>query len=624
MTSTPMRERAIVRIGAVVVAALLGLAVLWLALGFVLKVTRGLDLTDEGLYLLAADPPNASAAWGFPFGWHTHPLYALVGYDIASFRTLGALILLLSSAWLGWLLARTLRTDGRLLPALTAVLAGIASLLYYVSMLRTPSYNWLCLVGIVLASSGLLLAVRQAGRDSTQGIWRQQLVPAAVASIALFITLPAKPSVLPMVLLLGLLLLLVLVGWAAAWRWLALAVVLMPVWVLLAVGTKVWPLDFASVLKRAFQMPSFDPGQTPKIALQEALLAPRDAAAVVGGLANGPALLLLAGAVALGIPLLLRRRWFGLRLIGFAAVTVDALGIAGVPIPTVNAGGKPFGLAQVTLTTALLPVLLATVAVVWRLNEPAAAGPGRRLTRAQASAVLAVFLVLLALVFGFGSDNGIYGQAALAGGLLLLAAGVVALGLESRRDALTVLLAVLIASVLFVGAGLVGGWRFPQRQAPLAEQTVTTQIGTHGAQLDLDPKTSQTLNELRASKGWTPGTPLVDVSYTWNPAVGYAIGAGVPESLMLTIYGYSGTHDVTAFHLRGPYLDFPFKDAWVLTTKPELLDAGARSAVDYTLSQLSAVSGRSFPAAFSCVASGDFILWQPLPEGQSASSRCGW
>ena len=632
MNSTPMRERTIVRIGAVVVAALLGLVVLWIALGLALKVTRGLDLTDEGLYLLAADPPNSSAAWGFPFGWHTHPLYALVGYDIASFRTLGALILVLASGWLGWLLARTVRAEGpasakaegRLLPAVTAALAGLASLLYYVSMLRTPSYNWLCLVGITLAAAGLMLGVRAARKDSPQGTWRRQLVPAAVASLALFITLPAKPSVLPMVLLLGLLLLLVLVDWSTAWRWLVWAVAFLPVWVVLAVGTTLWPRDFASVLKRAFQMPSFDPGQTPRVAIQAALLAPREAAAVVGGLANGPALLLLAGAVVLALPLILGRRWFGLRLLGFVAVTVDALGIAGVPVPMVNAGGKPFGLAQVTMTTALLAVLLATVAVVWRLNDPVPPIAGRRLSRAQTSAALALLLALLALVFGFGSDNGVYGQSALAGGLLLIAAAVVALGLQSRRDSFAVLLAVFTATVLFVGAGLVGGWRFPQRQAPLAEQSISTEVGTHGARLDLDQKTAQTLNELRASSSWKEGTPLVDVSYTWNPAVGYAIGAGVPDSLMLTIYGYSGTHDVTAFHLQGPYLEFPFRDSWILTTKPDLLAADARSAVDFTLGQLSAVSGRTFPQSYACTVSGDFVLWRPLQVGEPAAGSCGW
>ncbi|MDD2857608.1 MAG: hypothetical protein PHU75_02940 [Candidatus Nanopelagicales bacterium] len=616
-------------------AVLIGLVILWLSLGLVLGSSRGLDLTDEGLYLLGADPPSASAAWGWPFGWHTHPLFALVGYDIANFRTLGALILVLSSSWLGWLVARVVRIedqalrrmDARLLPIGSACIAGLGSLLYYVSMLRTPSYNWLCLVGITVASVGLMLALRQAWRSSAHGAWRRSALPATVSSLAVFLTLPAKPSVLPMFLLFGLLLLALLVDWSTAWHWLAWAVVLLPVWVLLAVVTRVWPLDFVAVLSRALRMPYPDPSQTPTGAVQEALLAPRAAAQAIGEIADLPALLLLGSAMLLALPLVLRRRWLTVRLAGFGAVAVAALGIAGVPIPLVNAEGRPFGLAQPTLTTALLTVLLATVAVSWRLEGREYSRAGQRFTRVQMSVVLAAFLYLMTLVFGFGSDNGIYGQSALAGGLALTAAAVIALGLEVRRDSFIVMLAVLGVTALFVISGLLGGWRFPQRQSPLADQTVSTMLGGHGAHLLLDARTAQALSGLQEQakqSGWKPGTPMVDVSYTWNPGVVYALGAQAPDSLMLTIFGYPAAHDIAAFHLSGHYLEFPFRDAWVLTTRPDLLDPGARSAVDFTLDRLAVVSGKHLPASFTCIASGDFILWRPLAAGESASDSCGW
>lgn len=612
-----------------------GLAFLWFVIGQVLASSRGLDLTDEGLYLLAADPPSATAAWGWPFGWHTHPLFALVGYDIASFRTLGALILVLCSAWLGWLVASVIRSDdqypqrseSKLLAAGSAVAAGLGSLLYYVSMLRTPSYNWLCLVGITVASAGVMQAVRQARRVSPAGPWRRVAYPATVSSIAVFLTLPAKPSVMPMVLLLGVALLALLVSWSAAWRWLVLSVGLLPVWVVFAVATRLWPLDFAGVLLRALQMPYPDPSQTPIGAMQEALLTPRAAAVAIGDIADRPALLLLVSSILLALPLILRRRWLLMRLTGFVGVTAAALGIAGVPIPLVNAEGRPFGLAQPTLTTALVAVLLATIALSWRLGGLPLSSDSRQFTRIQVSGLVATFLFLLTLVFGFGSDNGIYGQAAVAGGLTLMAAAAVALGLEARRDSSIVLLAVLVATMLFVASGLVGGWRFPQRQAPFAEQNVSTQVGAHGADLLLDAKNAQTLGRLLAQarqQGWHDGTPLVDVSYTWNPGVAYALGARVPDSLMLTIFGYGAAHDITAFHLSGHYLEFPFRDAWVLTTRPDLLDAGARSAVDFTLDRISSVSGKAFPSSYSCIASGDFILWRPLHAGESASGSCGW
>ena len=58
-----MRSPSIRRLGLWLVAVAAGLVLLWIVLGFILGTSRGLDMTDEGLYLLAADPPNASASW---------------------------------------------------------------------------------------------------------------------------------------------------------------------------------------------------------------------------------------------------------------------------------------------------------------------------------------------------------------------------------------------------------------------------------------------------------------------------------------------------------------------------------------------------------------------------------
>ena len=56
----------------------IGSAIAWWVLGLLLASDRGLDLSDEGLYLLAANPPTAHAAWGFPWGWNLRPLFQLV------------------------------------------------------------------------------------------------------------------------------------------------------------------------------------------------------------------------------------------------------------------------------------------------------------------------------------------------------------------------------------------------------------------------------------------------------------------------------------------------------------------------------------------------------------------
>lgn len=167
---------------------------------------------------------------------------------------------------------------------------------------------------------------------------------------------------------------------------------------------------------------------------------------------------------------------------------------------------------------------------------------------------------MLTLVFGFGSDNGIYGQAALAGGLILSAAASVALAAKERRDATVALLAVMLATVLFVGAGLVGGWRFPQRQAP-PEQTINTEVGGPGGDAAIGSEYCADKVGWASSAGDSNGLACGNAARGCvvhrNPGVAYALGARVPDSLLLTIFGYGAAHDITDFHLTGTYLDFP-------------------------------------------------------------------
>ena len=123
--------------------------------------------------------------------------------------------------------------------------------------------------------------------------------------------------------------------------------------------------------------------------------------------------------------------------------------------------------------------------------------------------------------------------------------------------------------------------------------------------------------------GWAAGTPLADVSYTWNPAVPYALGARVPDFLALTIFGYSAAHDIVDFHLSEPFLDFPFDRSWFLTSRGSSIeDPTGHLAVDLTMQKLAAVAGRPFPDSYACVAAGDFVLWRPVSTPREAGQDC--
>jgi hypothetical protein len=628
----PLRDRGALRPawqrrGLALVAVVVGLVVLWVVLGLVIGSSRGLDLSDEGLYLLAADPPSLQAAWGFPFGWHTRPLFWAVGYDIATFRTLGALVLVLCTGWLGWVAASVVirrrpvawSPSSRWFAVVAAAAGGIGSLIYYSSMLRTPSYNWLNIVGVVVSAAAVLVVVGRADATRFRARWRSVL-PAAVSSLVLFATFPAKPTTLPIMLVLTTLLLLIDRGWRRATWWAAWNIVLMPLWLVLAVVTRVWPTDFLHVFRLALQMPAPDPLQTSGSAVRSALLLPRDVVAGVAGIGDRPALLLIAGLIVLAVPVVQHRRWLVVRLGGFAMCVLAAIAVAGVPVRVLSPNGQALGLAHAPLMTGTVIVLASAVLLGLRLSPT---GEGSAHRRLRWSTV--VFVALLSVVFSFGSGNGIYPQAAVASGLVLLAAVLAVARPRITRERLIAGIAVLAATALFAAAAIASGWRYPYRSAPLTEQQVSTAIGDHGARLQLDPVLAATITGLQeqgAAAGWKPGTPLVDVSYTWNPAIAAALGARVPDFLQLTIFGYSAAHDITAFHLTEPYRDFPFPDAWLLTTRSSLLDPGAQSAVAFTMERLSKVTGRAFPASYSCVASGQFVLWRPVDVATQAKQDC--
>lgn len=616
---------------ATILLIVVGTVALWMALGRILGTDRGLDLSDEGLHLLGAEPPSLEAAWGFPSGWHTRPIFALVGHDIAAFRTLGALLLVVSSAWLGWVAARAVTraaTGGpRTIAAfavLAAVVGAVGSLLFYAPMLRTPSYNWLNLVGLTI-SVATSLSVVMAGRSRSLGGRRlSTAILAGVSSVALFLTFPAKPTTLPMVLVLTSVLVLVAVGWRIAGWWVLWNVVLLPLWVAAVVVLRVWPTDFLSVYRLALQMPVPDPLQTTSSAVRAAVLLPRDVAAGLAAAPDIPIVTLLVGVAFLLAAVIAGRRWLVVRLVGLGLSLLAALAMAGAPLPFLRPGGEAFGVASSAVTTGCLVVLAVALLAGARLGglDDRVAGGSDALARWCAVAMLAV----LPFVFSFGSGNGIYAQASLAGGLALLAAGVGVARVTVTRDQLIISGAVLAAVVLFGIAAVGSGWRAPFRAAPLAEQTSPTIIGAHGATLLLDSALSEEITGLRAqaeAAGWTEGTPLVDVSYTWNPSVPYALGARVPNFLALTIFGYPAAHSIVDFHLSEPYRDFPFESSWFLTSRESSIeDPTGHLAVDFTMQKLAAVAGRAFPDSYACVAAGDFVLWRPVSSPEETGQAC--
>lgn len=132
---------------------------------------RGLDLTDESLYLLAARSPEDVVAVT-NFGHYTGLLYGLAHGDLAWFRRLGTLALLAVGLGLVAALGPYLRrdTDAPRSWALPAALAVYGVLGFYSNhWIPSPGYQWLTLVGTLAGCAGVALALGSVPRLRSAG-----------------------------------------------------------------------------------------------------------------------------------------------------------------------------------------------------------------------------------------------------------------------------------------------------------------------------------------------------------------------------------------------------------------------------------------------------------------------
>ena len=132
----------------------------------------GIDFTDESFYLVWMANPFLYDWSTTQFGFVYHPLYSVLGGDIASLRQANILI----TFALAWGLAYSFLAslDASLKGGgftLLVVSAGVATSTFIIfdSWLPTPSYNSLNLQALLITAIGLVLAEKNAHRTSIVG-----------------------------------------------------------------------------------------------------------------------------------------------------------------------------------------------------------------------------------------------------------------------------------------------------------------------------------------------------------------------------------------------------------------------------------------------------------------------
>lgn len=548
------------------------------AAGLLLQPHRGVDFSDEGLYLLSAGSADPDESWWWPWGWVTRPLFAAVGLEIWRFRMLGLVLLSIQCFALSLLLLgprlRELKLSSRMAFYLAAILAPAP---FYVTGLRTPGYNWVALCGLLFS------AMSAASLAQLRGL----ALPIICNGAALWMLVPSKPTAAVLgsagVLAYG------LVGRQFRRSLIAIASSI-AVAIALGFGSWVvgwWPRDPIHVLLRAAGTPPLDPQQS-----------------VIGGLAgiakSGTEVLTSFVQIQQAAPLP-----FGMLVVSLALMLVT-LCYPREQLPLVL--GIPIGflsLFWVGVNVAAWPYEAA-----WLLMTIATAASFRRslyVDQLRARQALGMLLLLMALplAFGFGSSNGLVRQAALGCGLLLVALAFATIGLGVGGAFLNAVLALTAIGMLGFGS------QFPYRTVALSDNTTQVQLRT--STLWVTSEQAALLGGLtRAAEaaGLREQDVIIDTSWTWNPTLVYALDASTPQSLMVTIQGYESTRAVAEYNLR-EYHTPGIQKAWVLSPSPQSPGPfmSATSLANLALEP----SRHRFPQHYKVVWSGgDFVLWQPV------------
>ena len=117
---------------------------------------HGLEMTDEASYFLIALDPWHTWGHGTFHGFLLRPLYLLGGSCVVGLRWIGYGVLLFAAWRLAGAVRLRLRAGKSAVADFCAPVLMVAAMTCYSAGIRTPCYNWMILLGGMLAWSGWL------------------------------------------------------------------------------------------------------------------------------------------------------------------------------------------------------------------------------------------------------------------------------------------------------------------------------------------------------------------------------------------------------------------------------------------------------------------------------------
>lgn len=504
---------------------LFSLAATGLILFWILRYSfYGFDFTDESFYLVWIANPFIYDYSSTQFGFIYHPIYVLLGGDIAALRQFNILGTFLLAWGAAYTFLSSLAPEAKERRAsLHIVAAGFATsaLFIFNTWLPTPSYNSLALQALLIAGIGLLMADKAVNRRSVTG-W---IIIGAGGWLA-FMAKPSTAFALAMGVLIYILiarkfspkLLLLAIGSAAAL--LLLSAILIDGSITGFILRLERGVEFVQIMgganspEKIFRLDHFELNDKSKQSIYIVLIA--TTVAVLAGLSEK-----WKGAT---VSMLVSASIFSLIVLSVLGdIKIDGLGsFQGLLI---------FG---VVFAAGIIGILFERTKLIPSIS--------------LSQWAMALLFLVMPHIFAFGTGNN-YWQAGGGAAIFWLFAGLTLMRPVARAKATwSVALPLVLATQLIMVATLQGGFDQPYRQPqPLKINNARLEIGPRHSALVLQQGYAAYIAEATAAAqeaGLKPGTPVIDLSGQ-SPGILYALGAenigqawtigGYPGSLKLAI-----------------------------------------------------------------------------------------
>jgi hypothetical protein len=590
---------------------------------FVSKIivpSRGMDFSDEGHYLLSSDPSDSTDAWGWPYGWNLYFLYKISGFSISDFRTFGFVLLLFTNYRFSKKLFQTIEIVkttqfSKLEAVFFQALITSSSLLFYAGFLRSPSYNWLNFIGLIVFLTGIFQLITYLSKPLLQinSTWIYKFEIA----FGLFIVLPAKPSTVGFGIVTLFLVILVINNFKVALQ-ISLQVILTIISIaLLAIITKFWPLTVLDQFLQVLRMPPLVPNHTFLGASLDMAITPLK---LLRSISLFPSTILLVSGVIIGLfSFLPKFKRFDRQLILIIVfwLTLFNLTIEFWRVRNFSVGIKrqQFWIENTLISKAfillILIFLLYSFARVDRINFSSYS-----LKPFLTFSNLIYFNLIIALIaVGFGSSAGIIGKLTLGSSLLvsILATQIILLVKDSSLR-ISILFALNLFILFIVFIVFTGSYNNPYRSESLAKMTYPTKIGNHNSTILLDQKTANQIGNMRSAafqSGFSKSTPTINIVYPSEVGMGYALGGRQSPTIHFIWFGYPDSFKQSEYLFARSAGRFNFKNSWILKSPNVKYKQESTSYINL-MRVVQSKTMKKFPEEYTLVyKDSELELWKP-------------